>query len=113
MQQMRKGLRRNICKLTSTNTEIGTIPDSHIDDMLPEELQYACKFWIPHLYRGKDKFSVDANLQDQVYNFLTRYFLCWLEALSLLQLIHDGINSLESLEYLLNNVSITTEPRRE
>lgn len=110
---MYSGLRRNICEVTSPNTEIGTIHRSRIDDVLPEELQYACRFWVSHLCRGKDKFLVDVDLQDQVYNFLIGYFLYWLEALSLLQLIHDGISSLESLERLANNVSMTTEPRRE
>jgi hypothetical protein len=110
---MCSGLRRNIRKVSSPNTEIDTIRRSHIDDLLPEELQYACRFWVPHLYRGKDKFLVDVDLQDRVYNFLIGYFLYWLEALSLLQLMHDGISSLESLERLVNNVSMTTEPRRE
>ena len=99
--------------MTSPNTEISTIYRSRIDDALPEELQYACRFWVPHLYRGKDKFLVDMDLQDQVYNFLIGYFLSWLEVLSLLQLIHDGINSLESLERLVNNVSKAIEPRGE
>jgi hypothetical protein len=90
-----------------------TIRRSRIDDVLPEELQYACRFWISHLYRGKDKFLADLDLQDQVYNFLTGYFLCWLEALSLLQLVYDGIDALETLERLVNDVSVATEPRRK
>lgn len=106
-------LRRNICKLPSQNTGVGTIHRGHVDKVLSEDLQYACRFWVLHLERGKVKFLVDADLQNQVYNFLTGYFLCWLEALSLLQLVHDGINSLESLERLVNDVSVATEPRRK
>ncbi|KFZ11042.1 hypothetical protein V502_07775 [Pseudogymnoascus sp. VKM F-4520 (FW-2644)] len=104
IQQMCSGLRRNICNLSATYTEIGTIDRSHIDDVLPEGLQYACKFWVSHLCRGKDIFLINVDLQNQVYNFLTGYLLCWLEALSLLQLIQDGINSLKSLEHLVGNV---------
>lgn len=110
---MCSGLSGNICKLSSTNTEIDAIPRTQIDEVLPEELQYACKFWVPHLYRGRDIFSADAEVRDQVHNFLTRYFLCWLEALSLLQLVHEGIDSLESLGRLVDEVSITTESRWE
>lgn len=110
---MCSGLSGNICKLSSPNTEIDAIPRTQIDDALPEELQYACRFWVPHLYRGRGRFSADADVQDQVYNFLTRYFLCWLEVISLLQLVHEGIDSLESLGRLVDDVSITTESRRE
>lgn len=113
MRRMCSGLRRNICNLPSPNMEVGTIHRSCINDVLPEELQYACRFWVLHLSRGKVKFLVDVDLQGQVYNFLEGYFLCWVEAISLLRLVDDGINSLESLERLLNNVSMATEPRRE
>ncbi|KFY37032.1 hypothetical protein V494_04899 [Pseudogymnoascus sp. VKM F-4513 (FW-928)] len=51
------------------------------------------------------RFLVDEDLQDKVYNFLTGYFLCWLEALSLLKLTDDGINSLEFLERLVNDAA--------
>lgn len=110
---MCSSLTRNICKLTTTNAEIDTIDRSDIINVLPDELQYSCRFWILHLYRGKNRFLVDVDLQNQVYDFLAGYFLCWLEALSLLRLVHDGINSLESLERLLNNVSVANEPRRK
>lgn len=113
MRQMRSGLKRNICNLTSPGTEIDAVHRNHIDDVLPEELQYACRFWVLDLYCGKDKFLIDVDLQGQVYDFLTGYFLCWLEALSLLQWVQDGINSLKFLVLLVNDVSITTEPRRE
>jgi hypothetical protein len=104
------GLTRNICKLSSPDTVIDTIQRSHIDDVLPEELQYACRFWVHHLYRGRNKFLIDEDLQDRVYYFLRGYFVFWLEALSLLQLIHVGISSLEVLESLVNDVSVITEP---
>ncbi|KFY10561.1 hypothetical protein V491_07595 [Pseudogymnoascus sp. VKM F-3775] len=113
IQQMCSSLTRNICKLTTTNAEIDTIDRSDIINVLPDELQYSCRFWILHLYRGKNRFLVDVDLQNQVYDFLAGYFLCWLEALSLLRLVHDGINSLESLERLLNNMqSKSTEKLR-
>jgi hypothetical protein len=109
---MSSGLRRNICKLSTEDTEAGTIYRSHIYHMVRGELQYACKFWVPHLCRGKYKFLGDVDLQNQVYNFLTGHFLCWLEALSLLGHLQDGINSLESLVSLVDYVSVITESRR-
>ncbi|KFZ01923.1 hypothetical protein V501_09716 [Pseudogymnoascus sp. VKM F-4519 (FW-2642)] len=111
IQQMSSGLRRNICKLSTGDTEIGAIHRSHIDHMVREELQYACRFWVPHLCRGKDKFLVDLDLQNQVYNFLTGHFLCWLEALSLLEHLQDGINSLESLVNLVDNAMCSAKLR--
>ncbi|KFY94771.1 hypothetical protein V500_03065 [Pseudogymnoascus sp. VKM F-4518 (FW-2643)] len=102
IQQMSSGLRRNICNISTEDTEVGAIHRSHIDHMVHEELRYACRYWVPHLCRGKYKFLGDEVLQDQVYNFLTGHFLCWLEALSLLGRLQDGINSLESLVSLVD-----------
>ncbi|OBT59917.1 hypothetical protein VE03_10622, partial [Pseudogymnoascus sp. 23342-1-I1] len=79
-----------------------------MDDVLPEELRYACRFWVIHLHRGRNTFLVDVNLQDQVYNFLRGYFLYWVEALSLLQLVQEGIESLESLEKLANDMDTSS-----
>ena len=110
---MSSGLRRNICNLSTEDTEVGAIHRSHIDHMVHEELRYACRYWVPHLCRGKYKFLGDVDLQNQVYNFLTGHFLCWLEALSLLRRLQDGINSLETLVSLVDYVSVTTESRRE
>lgn len=109
---MCSGLTRNICQLSSPDTVIDTIQRSRIDDVLPEELQYACRFWVHHLYRGRNEFLIDEDLQDRVYYFLRGYFVLWVEALSLLQLIHVGISSLEVLESLVNDVSVITEPGR-
>ncbi|OBT97675.2 hypothetical protein VE01_04595 [Pseudogymnoascus verrucosus] len=111
IQQISSGLQRNICKLSLENTKIGAIHRSHINHMVPEELRYACRYWVPHLCRGKYKFLGDVDLQNQVYNFLTGHFLCWLEALSLLGHLQDGINSLESLVSLVDNAICSAKLR--
>lgn len=104
---MRNGLRTNVCILTDSTTEISAISRTLIDDVLSEDLQYACRFWTFHLYRGRDKFWDDMDLQYRVYKFLTDYLLQWVEALALLQLIDDGIQSLGYLKQTVPSVSMS------
>lgn len=104
---MSYGLRGNICGLASADVEIDSISRSRIDDVLSESLQYACRFWIFLFCRGKGLFRDDMSLQNRVYSFLKNYLLYWLEALALLQLIDDGIQSLELLEQVTLAVSLT------
>ncbi|KFY05640.1 hypothetical protein V492_08388 [Pseudogymnoascus sp. VKM F-4246] len=99
IQQMRSGSRINICELLMTMTAI----DSETDEDTVEDTVEA----IPDELR----FLVDEDLQDKVYNFLTSYFLWWLESLSLLKLIDDGINSLGYLERLVNNATVVAKLR--
>ncbi|EPE02713.1 hypothetical protein F503_04062 [Ophiostoma piceae UAMH 11346] len=62
-------------------------------------IRYACLFWVDHLVQAGE---ADASLHDggQVHRFLQEKFLYWLEALSLLGRISDGVSAVEKLESL-------------
>jgi len=49
---------------------------------------YLCIFWVDHF---RDSISGKDATQDAVYTFLKEKYLYWLEALSLLQVISEGV----------------------
>lgn len=56
-------------------------------ECLPSEAQYARLYWIYHLKGSKRKVRDG----DEVHQFLERYLLQWLEALSLIGRISESI----------------------
>jgi len=66
---------------------------------------YSCEYWIDHLCEWHSRANTDASnsLQDggQVDKFLRTKFLYWLEALSLLRSMSQGVYSIIKLEGLL------------
>jgi TorA maturation chaperone TorD len=61
---------------------------------LPPELQYACLYWIQHFHKS----GVQLRDNDQVHQFLQEHLLHWLEALSWMQKVSEGIYTIASLE---------------
>jgi hypothetical protein len=67
-------------------------------------LQYSCVHWINHLCHVKDQSS---DHRDEFYDdaavlpFLKRHFLHWLESLSLLRKLSDGILSIRQLLHIV------------
>ena len=77
----------NICQLGSPGTLRTEISPLTINNCLPPDIRYACRYWVHHLeHSGEricDKDAVDA--------FLTKHLLHWLEALSLTGNVSDSI----------------------
>lgn len=99
-------LQKNICNLCSPGTPVGEVPDKQIEQCLPGELQYACIYWVQHLQESKNPLLDNGD----VHLFLRKHFLFWLEALSLIKKISEGIIALISLE---NLVKVTNIPNIE
>ncbi|KAF2835297.1 HET-domain-containing protein [Patellaria atrata CBS 101060] len=93
-----EGLRQNICNLQRLGTLQSEINKCIIAKSLPPELQYACRYWVHHLEQSKWHIHDG----DVIHLFLQKYFLYWLEAMSLIgdayKCIHM-IHSLQTLEY--------------
>jgi len=91
---MSEKLRRDICGLPSPGALATEVQQERIKQCLPAELQYACLYWVQHIQKS------DTRLQDdgEVHVFLQKHLLHWLEALSLLRKISDGILALISLD---------------
>jgi hypothetical protein len=91
------GLSQNICNLRSSDALASDVEPEKFREYFPEDLRYACLHWISHLlgsYHWLDSGT-------EVLEFLDKYFLNWLEALSLLKKVDHGLRAIESLKATL------------
>ncbi|KAK3990707.1 vegetative incompatibility protein HET-E-1 [Cladorrhinum sp. PSN332] len=91
-------LKKDICDLRMLGTARADIESSVIDSHLPSDVRYACLYWVYHVQQSNNRIS-DGH---QVYTFLERHFLHWLEALSLLGKISDSIGMIKDLQGLVS-----------
>ncbi|KAI9763764.1 MAG: hypothetical protein M1839_006312, partial [Geoglossum umbratile] len=91
-----EGLRQNMCKLLNPGTLRSEIDERTIAICLPPELQYACRYWVHHLERS------DCHIHDEdpIHLFLQKYFLYWLEAMSLIREAYKCIHIINRLQAL-------------
>ena len=91
-----KGLRQNMCNLTRSGTLRSEVNNQIIGNALSLEVRYACRYWAHHLEQSKGCIR-DGDL---VHVFLQKYFLYWLEAMSLMGEASDSIRIIKSLQPL-------------
>ena len=70
------------------------VEKSKVDSCIPLAVQYACRYWVAHLQGAK----IDQCDNNRVHIFLQKHFIHWLEALSLMQKISEGVLAIISLE---------------
>ena len=99
---MSEKLKKDICNLHLPGALASHVDDNQIQQFIPEELQYACSYWVQHLQESKKQLPDNGD----VHRFLRKHLLCWLETLSWLGKISEGINALISLEIFVkvNNI---------
>ncbi|KAF8542140.1 putative WD-repeat protein [Trichophaea hybrida] len=97
LKVMSKHLHRDMCNLRRSGARINEVKDDEIKNCLPHDVQYACLYWVNHLQRS----SVELCDNDRVHIFLSAHFLHWLEALSLIGKISDGVLIVKALESTL------------
>lgn len=95
-------LRRDVYGLRAPGLSINQVSTPHPDPLA--SIRYSCEFWVDHL--GDSEYQAQMNatdLGDQgiVHSFLRIFFLCWLESLSLLHSISDGVTAVQKLEALV------------
>jgi hypothetical protein len=81
-----KELRENICDMT--------LPYQSENNTLPEAISYACRFWIDHFCLVSD---VTDDIANQIYAFLVKHLLHWMEALAILKSHDHTIRSIRNL----------------
>ena len=86
-------LKRDICNVKRHGTLVSDVKMSTIQQCLPLEVQYACMYWVQHVLKS-GKLSDD----NWVHGFLNRKLLHWLEALSWIGRLSDGIHAITTLE---------------
>ncbi|KAN0085480.1 hypothetical protein V8E54_001947 [Elaphomyces granulatus] len=96
LDALSKTLRRNIYNLQDPGGVVKDVPDP---DPLAS-IRYSCVFWVDHLCKADDK-SLDRKkkLSDDgtIFAFLKEHFLHWLESLSLIHKLSDGVLSIKKL----------------
>jgi hypothetical protein len=89
--------------------ELGT-PGFPIDQISPPDpdplasIRYSCVFWVDHLYDSESCAKMgDKDVQDTeiVHDFLRKKYLYWLESLSLLRSMSEGVIAVQKLEALV------------
>jgi hypothetical protein len=91
---MSASLKRNICALHTDGALTTDVDSDRVGRCLSPELQYACLYWVQHIQRS----GVQLYDNHQVHRFLREHSLHWLESLSWMQKISEGILAITSLE---------------
>ncbi|VUC28464.1 unnamed protein product [Clonostachys rosea] len=94
-------LKKDICNVKRFGAMRAEVEPSVVDKCLPAEVRYACLYWVQHLEQSRMALTEN----HPAYKFLTQHFLHWLEALSLLGKISEGIAMINSLRALVNPTS--------
>jgi hypothetical protein len=100
IEAMDKALQRDVYGLRHPGCSIDKVEHPDPDPLAP--IRYACVYWIDHLCEIKSSHD-EVGLYDNgtIDVFLRKHFLHWLEALSLIKGISDGVLAIAKLIGLL------------
>ncbi|KAF8542356.1 putative WD-repeat protein [Trichophaea hybrida] len=94
---MSKHLKRDMCNLQLPGTLTSKVGDGEVENVIPLDVQYACRHWVYHVQQS----NIQLHENNQVHIFLQKHFLHWLEALSLIGKLNEGVLALKTLESIL------------
>ncbi|EPS35603.1 hypothetical protein H072_10957, partial [Dactylellina haptotyla CBS 200.50] len=90
---MSKYLKKNICRLKSHGALRTEVDEASVSNHISPALKYACRYWVEHLKRSGERMSDSS----QVYSFLQKHWLHWLETMSLLGSTFEVIHMITDL----------------
>ncbi|OCK88236.1 uncharacterized protein K441DRAFT_647029, partial [Cenococcum geophilum 1.58] len=98
LQAMSQTLRRDIYSLRAPGISVDQVEAPNPDPLAA--VRYSCLYWVDHLLDCGTKENTINNLKDSgsVFKFLRQSYLYWLEALSLVDGLSDGILMIRKLE---------------
>ncbi|KAH9204387.1 heterokaryon incompatibility protein-domain-containing protein [Leptodontidium sp. 2 PMI_412] len=101
LQALRTVLRCDVYSLRAPGISIDQVKQPDPDPL--GAVRYSCLYWVDHLLDCRTREDTIKDLKDSglVYSFLHQYFLYWLEALSLLKSLSEGVVMIQKLEDLL------------
>lgn len=102
MNDYKHGLKCNICDFPSYGTQHVDINRQTVNQHLSAALQYSCQYWIYHLQQSKGHVS-----ELEIFPFLEKHFIHWLEALSLMDIMSEAVGMIYMLQRALS-VSLCT-----
>ncbi|PLN81768.1 WD40 repeat-like protein [Aspergillus taichungensis] len=97
LQNMERNLRKNICNLPNDGTPLSEIDMRYMDDYLPSDLRYSCRYWVQHLVQTQEPV-VDVS---RAFSFLKKHFLHWVEVMSILGFLSEAISLLALLQSIV------------
>jgi hypothetical protein len=97
LQLLSSRLKKDICNMQRPGTLRSEIGSQVVDDHLPAEVQYACRYWVYHLKQIKSGLYDEG----QVHIFLREHLLHWIEAMSLLESTSESITMITTLQSIL------------
>lgn len=97
LRLMDSRLKKNICNLGVDGIERVEISAYSIDQYLPPEVQYSCRYWAQHLAQSEDPVTE----LGVVFTFLKKHFLHWVEAMSLLGIISEVVETIGTLHSII------------
>jgi hypothetical protein len=107
LKVMSNALKRDMCGLQMPGVLTSEVESNTVSHCLPGHVQYACRYWVDHLQRGKIGLCGD---NEQVHKFLKEHFLHWLEALSLIGKMPEGVFMIEALQSMLTVSDLVLSP---
>ncbi|KAL2827367.1 hypothetical protein BDW59DRAFT_160332 [Aspergillus cavernicola] len=91
---MSSALRQDICGVSAPGTSADEVNGARIQQCISGEVQYACLFWVQHLLKSSTVLGDD----DAIHRFLSNHILHWLEALSWMKRMSEGMLAILCLE---------------
>jgi hypothetical protein len=101
LQAMSLTLKRDVYNLRAPGISMDKVQQPNPDPLVA--IRYSCLYWADHLLDCQNREAIANDLKDggSLHVFLRQYFLYWLEALSLIKCVADGVVMIKKLENLL------------
>ena len=107
LDALSKTLRRDMYSLQDPGSMVENGLDPDPDPL--GSIRYSCLFWVDHLCKADDQRLVDCMSDDgAIFTFLGEHFLHWLESLSLIHKLSDGVLSIRKLLHKVQVCQILT-----
>ena len=100
---MSNTLKKNVCNVRAPGASVSEISPRALDLQLPAHARYACLYWTGHIEQSDrtEQGSVGICDNRHVHLFLQEHFLHWLEAISLIGKMSEGVLMITKLEAML------------
>jgi len=94
-------LKQDVCSLKRPGTITSEVDPCTIQSCLPQDVQYACRYWVVHLRQSKVELRECDNGSQSLHNLVHTFFkedlLHWFEALSLMGGLSGGVLMVKAL----------------
>lgn len=99
IEVMSSTLKKNICDFKPPGIGLSDVDTCRIEAHIPFHAQYACLYWVDHLQEASPTTQETLLLRAgcQVYGFLQRHLLHWLEALGFMSKVSEAVLAIKSL----------------